>query len=159
MYYREAKISTDKVKIINYPTNKVDYIGFNFYREVMTDKNIRKAIASAIDNTAIIQEVFFNSAMLNDNLFYPGYLGIDSKKDAYPYSEAKAKKYLAKAGYKDRDQDGYVENKNMGEISLIFLVCSTGQNQQMANAIASNLQKIEIRVMIEIGRASCRERV
>lgn len=145
---REAKISTDKVKIINYPTNKVDYIGFNFYREVMTDKNIRKAIASAIDNTAIIQEVFFNSAMLNDNLFYPGYLGIDSKKDAYPYSEAKAKKYLAKAGYKDRDQDGYVENKNMGEISLIFLVCSTGQNQQMANAIASNLQKIGIRVTV-----------
>lgn len=145
---REAKITTDKVKIRNYPANKVDYIGFNFFREVMTDKNIRKAIASAIDNTTIIQEIFFNSAMLNDNLFYPGYLGIDSQKDAYPYSESKAKQYLAKAGYKDRDQDGFVENKDMGEISLIFLVCSTGQNQQLADAIASNLQKIGIHVTV-----------
>ncbi len=145
---REASLSADEVKIKNYPSNKVDYIGFNFLKETMTDKNIRKAIASAIDTQSIIQEVYYNSAMRNDNLFYPNYMGLDSKGDAYPYSESKAEKYLAKAGYKDRDDDGYVEDKNGSELTLTFLVNGTSRNKKTASAIKENLESAGIHVTL-----------
>lgn len=145
---REAAVSADEVKIKDFPANKVDYIGFNFLREKMTDKNIRKAIASAIDNRSIIQEVYYNSAMLNDNMFYPGYLGEKSSGDAYPHSEAASEKYLDKAGYKDRDDDGYVEDKDNAELSVTFLYESSKRNRQTADKIKDDLEDAGIRATL-----------
>ncbi|MGI6721903.1 MAG: ABC transporter substrate-binding protein [Anaerovoracaceae bacterium] len=145
---REAKVTQEDTKLIDFPANEVECLGFNFTHEEMADKNVRKAIASAINNQAIIQECYYNCGMTNDNIYYPNYMGIDSSKDQYKYSRARAKKYLRKAGYKDRDHDGYVENSDMGELSLTLLTTSDQIRQKMAEMVQKNLENAGIHVSL-----------
>ncbi|MEA4922089.1 MAG: ABC transporter substrate-binding protein [Eubacteriaceae bacterium] len=145
---REAGISQKDTKIVDFPSNEVEYLGYNFTDENMAKKNIRKAIASAINCKAMIQECYYNSGMVNDNVFYPNYMGVDSSKDNYSYSQAKAEKYLKKEGYKDRDDDGFVEDENMGELSLTLLVSNTDTRRKMADMIQSDLEDAGIHVTL-----------
>ena len=145
---REAKIDQSDTGIVDFPANEVEYIGFNFLKESMTDKNIRKAIATAIDNKTIIQECYYNSAMINDTIYYPNYLGFESNTDKYAHNQDKAEKYLAKAGYKDRDSDGFMENESYGELSVTLLTTDGETRQETAEMIQKDLQDIGIHVYI-----------
>ncbi len=118
---REANAGQSGQKIKNFPGNEMLFIGFNFQRDLTYDKNIRKAVAAAIDNETIIQEVFMNSGMTNDSIYYPGYLGTKKGKDPYACDVNKSRRYLARAGYSDPDDDGYVETEAGSRLTLSIL--------------------------------------
>jgi len=94
---RETLVGTMEVDIIAFPSNEAEVLGFNSRSEAVRDPLVRQAIATAINNEALIESCYFNNGVLNDSLYFPGYLGIDSQKDAYPFDPEFAKKLLKKA--------------------------------------------------------------
>ena len=136
---REARVGQKEQKIISFPANEVEYIGFNFNREQTKKKNIRKAIAYAIDTNALIEETYTNSGISNDSLFYSGYMGTENKGDQYQYNPSEAARLLNKEGYKKRDGGSQVTNKYGSTLSLTMLVNS---DSRMRSALADRIEEM-----------------
>jgi len=142
---RETKITKKGIKTVNFPANEVEYIGFNMKGAGTSKKRVRKAIAYAVDSKSIISECYYNSGMLNDNIYYPDYLGVNSEKDAYSYNENKAAVLLRKAGYKDRDGDGYLESAKGVKLTVNILVDSDNASRvSAAEYIKDSLDNLRI---------------
>ena len=45
-----------------YTTGEYDFIGFNFDNPILKDRNIRQAIAYAIDKEGLIEGIYLNNA-------------------------------------------------------------------------------------------------
>ena len=129
---RGVKVGQKKQKVIDFPGNEVEFVGFNFDKDAMNIKSVRKAIAYAIDTNAIIEEDYVNSGLSNDTVYYPGYMGTDHKKDQYAHDEDKAASMLKKAGYLDRNSDGVVESRTGVSLNLNILVCSDDKYRKNA---------------------------
>ena len=142
---RGVKVGQKKQKVIDFPGNEVEFIGFNFDNDAMNKKAVRKAIAYAIDTDAIIEEDYVNSGISNDTVFYPGYMGTDRKKDQYAQDEDKAETRLRKAGYIDRNSDGVVESRTGVSLNLNILVCSDDKyRENAAETIKDQLEEVGI---------------
>ena len=142
---REANVQQKKQRIIDFPGNEMEFIGFNFNNNQTYSKDIRKAVATCIDNETLIQEVYINSGMLTDSMYYYGYLGTEKGKDPYAYDTDKATTYLDRAGYTDRNDDGWVENSYGSSITLTILVNSDKERcVETAEFIQENLEAVGI---------------
>jgi peptide/nickel transport system substrate-binding protein len=64
-----------------------------------SDINVRKGVAYGINVDPIIKAAFENTLPAVHQLAYPGRVEYDTSIAGYPYDPAKAKEYLAKAGY------------------------------------------------------------
>lgn len=145
---REGKVTQKDTKLIDFPANEVEYLGYNFYHETMASRNLRRGIACAIDNQSIIQECYYNCGMTNGSIYYPDYLGVKTRKDPYRHSSSRAEQYLGKAGYRDRDNDGYVEDKEMKELTLTLLTSNTSLRMKMAKKVKEDLEEEGIHVSL-----------
>lgn len=78
-----------------------DYITFDAKKPPFDKKEVRQAIAYAIDRQAIVDSVYYGLADADDDPLPPGYLGADPDIQVYPNRPdiATAKDLLAKAGY------------------------------------------------------------
>ena len=98
---RKTFFTKSGIKEINFPSNEVEYLGFNFKKTDMQNAYFRKAIASSINCKRIIQQCYSNSGIVNDSVYYPNYMGENSKRAAYPHSIDKADSYMKKAEFTD----------------------------------------------------------
>lgn len=81
-------------------SNNVATIEMNKKNELLNDKNIRLAIAHAVDWAGLVQTVYGSSAVMADSIFAPStkyYVPVGT----YDYNPELAKQYLADAGYPD----------------------------------------------------------
>lgn len=97
----------------------ISYISFDLDAKPFNDVNVRKALQYAINRDELTSTVLKNLAIPGKSLLAPGYPGYDeSIAGQAVFDPAKAKKYLADAGYPDgkgfpeveiwyRDQGGY----------------------------------------------------
>ena len=146
---RKTTITKKGIKIVDFPSNQVEFLGYNFKSIPKEDKNVRKAIACAIDSRRIIEECYFNSGMVNDSIFFPGYLGVDTSEETYPFSLDKAAGYLEKSGYK-MEKDGVLKDKNGDPFALRLLVNSDdGPRNASAQIIGEDLEKLGIQVTVQ----------
>ncbi len=132
---RDTIYTNKDVSVINFPSNEVDLIGYNFRNPAMKDSKLRKAIASAIDTEEIIESAYFKNGVQNETIYYPNFLGVTSAKTHNTYDIVKAKKLLLEAGYIDRDGDGMVENVNNDSLVINILVNSEDQSRTAAAQI------------------------
>ena len=131
-----------------------DLVGifFNINKQPLYDKNLRRAIAFAIDVGQIIQKAFENMAIPANPV---GIRSIPGWKKFYPedvvakygfkYDPEMAKKILDESGYKDVDGDGFREDPNGNKFKL-SIECPYGWTDFMISSqtIADNLRKIGI---------------
>ena len=142
---REANVQQKDQRIIDFPGNEIEFIGFNFNNNMTYSKDIRKAVATSIDNDRLIQEVYVNSGIKTDSMYYYGYLGTEKGKDPYAYDTEKAERYLDRAGYTDRNSDGWVENSSGSSITLTILVNSDNDRYvETAEEIQEDLEAVGI---------------
>ncbi|MEG0157625.1 MAG: ABC transporter substrate-binding protein, partial [Anaerovoracaceae bacterium] len=147
---RETEIRNKSIKIENFPMNEVEFLGFNFYRESLKKPEVRKAIASAVNSESIIEECYYNSGIVNDNLYFPNYMNVDSKQAAYTYDLQKASEYLKDAGYKEDATDGLLRDKNKNVLSMTILVNQTNEARvASAESIKRALTGIGISVTVK----------
>lgn len=145
---RQTEIGSKNLKIQEFVSNEVEFVGFNCKGKLTSDKNIRQAIAYAIDVKSIINKVYFGSGVETDSLFYPGFYETENKGDIYKQSRKKSKDILEKAGFKDIDKDGYLENADGNNIIIKILVNNSKVRKNAAETIADNLEKVSLQTEI-----------
>lgn len=147
---RETFLNNKDVNLLSFPSNELELVGFNLYKKAMMDKRIRQAIAYTIDAEEIMDTGYFRSGVLNDSIYYPGYLGTDSKENLMKIDISNAKKLLAQAGYIDRNGDGFVQDSENETLSIQILVNADDNSRKVAaQTIKEGLRKLPIRVKID----------
>jgi peptide/nickel transport system substrate-binding protein len=103
------------------------WLTMNTTKPPMNDPAFRKALAFAVDTDQIVQVVYGNMVQkANPTGLLPvwdQYVDQALVKDlGFTYDPAKAKQILADAGYKDVDNDGFVETPDGSKIALKIIV-------------------------------------
>lgn len=81
------------------PANNNSYVAFNMDRKPFDNLDVRRAMAYAIDVSAIVKGLYPKGAMVANNWTPPGMIGENPSVKAYPHDVAKAKQLLATAGF------------------------------------------------------------
>jgi peptide/nickel transport system substrate-binding protein len=124
----------------------------NTTRKPLNDKQFRRALADSINMGQIIAKSYQG---LVNKASPTGLLPIWNKwinkqvvkKYGFAYSPAKAKAILAKAGYKDKNHDGYVENKDGSTINLSLAVPNGWSDWMTAiQVIAQSAKQVGIKI-------------
>ncbi|MDB5540807.1 MAG: peptide transporter substrate-binding protein, partial [Devosia sp.] len=87
------------VVVESWVSNGWDYLGLNWSLPEFQDKNVRKAIASALPIEDIIETVYYGFAVPAKTPFGQKVVGADPSTWPYAYDLAKAKEYLAASAY------------------------------------------------------------
>ncbi|MGW0060226.1 ABC transporter substrate-binding protein [Streptosporangium sandarakinum] len=124
----------------------------NTTRKPMGDPAFRKALASSVDTKKIVEGVYGNlvkaagpTGLLPQWDQFVDQAAVSSA--GFSFDSGKAKKLLADAGYKDRDGDGLVENKDGSKIKLTLIVPSGWTDwMEAARVIASGAKAAGIDV-------------
>ncbi|WP_230390945.1 ABC transporter substrate-binding protein [Reinekea sp. G2M2-21] len=109
-----------------YPANDAWNLYLNTRKQPFSDVNFRKAFSMAIDRDTIVDLATYGYATAENTVvgigqyFKPYFNDKINKKYAHlaKYDPKEAKKILKKAGYKDVDGDGYLENPDGSKIDF-----------------------------------------
>ena len=134
--------SAANLKIIPRPSFNIAYLGVNLAKPPFDKLEVRKAVASAINKSAIVQAIFAGEAKAASQFLVPGMLGYDEPvTEFYKYDEAAAKKLLADAGF-----------PNGFETELWYMPVSRPyypDPKKIAEAFAADLGKIGIKAALK----------
>lgn len=104
--YAEFYGASRPSQLHSYLTQNFVYIGFNHNKTgVLSDKQVRKAIAYGIDRKDIISRVYANNAQAVDVPIPPDVWYYDSDLRVYDYQPLKAKELLEETGWSDINPD------------------------------------------------------
>ncbi|MEV0146114.1 MULTISPECIES: ABC transporter substrate-binding protein [unclassified Nonomuraea] len=124
----------------------------NTRKKPMDDPAFRRALATSVDTKKIVEGVYGNlvKAASPTGLLPQWEQFVDQSvvsRSGFTFDTAKARKTLADAGYRDRDGDGLVENKDGSKIKLTLIV-PTGWTDWMeaARAISTSAKAAGIEV-------------
>lgn len=149
LMYQEFDIdelqNTSDITRVMVPSNKMEYIGFNFNNKSLAINGLRKAIAYALDLDNIAKNAYGSTALINDSIYFPNYLGVKNKGDIYASNFNKAIKLLKKSNLIDRNQDGYIDNIDGDRITINILVNKNDSNRILvANYLSESLSELQI---------------
>lgn len=117
-----------------------DYITFNLQDSALpvASKEVRQAIASAIDREAIVKNVYYGEGEADDDPLPAGYLGADPDQQRYPNTAdlTRAKELLTAAGY----PNGF---------SLSCITSDKATLRRELELVASQLSRVGIQVQIQ----------
>lgn len=133
---------------INDEPSQTNYIGFNMSKAPFDDINVRMAVAYAIDNDTISENVFGGTLLPAEILFAKSKPYCDVETKEYEYSPEKAMELLESAGWVDSDGDG-VRDKDGAALEISFSYSSDfGSFGDAALAIASQLEAVGFKVEV-----------
>jgi peptide/nickel transport system substrate-binding protein len=115
----------------------MNYLGLNTYEKPFSDVKVRQAVNYAINRPLINKALFDGKAILCVGPISPRTFGANTSLKPYTYSVEKAKKLLAEAGYPNGFETRLAYGTYMPQI------------QEQAEAIASDLGKVGIKVILE----------
>lgn len=128
------------------------YIGFNYENQFLKDKAIRHAISNAIDRERIVAIALQGAGMPMPNPISPVYKEYNNPDAEFPpYDTEAAKARLAEAGYKDTDNNGFINSPESGDnvsLELIF----DGNDIYLDKAskiIVANLKEVGIELVLK----------
>jgi peptide/nickel transport system substrate-binding protein len=125
------------IRIITGQGNAYEYLGFNMRDPVLRIKNVRQAIAHAINRQAIIQFVLFNQAEPATGILPPWNTAYNADVKKYDYDPAEAGRLLDRAGFPEKH--GY-------RFTLDFKTSDNPLSIRVAQAIAYQLEQVGIKV-------------
>ncbi|MBN2385028.1 ABC transporter substrate-binding protein [bacterium] len=126
------------------PSDNYTYLGFNLEHPVLGVREVRRAIALAINRAAIIERVFNGLALESTGLLPPDHWAYRAGVKSYSYDPKAATALLDQAGFPDPD--------GPGPQSRFELVYKTSQNpfrQMIATIIQRDLQHVGIAVKVQ----------
>lgn len=119
------------------PSLGINYLGFNTQKAPFDKKEVRQAIAYAIDMPSIINAVYLGGAEIANSPVAPGVPGYTSTGKTYNQNIAKAKELLAKAGY----PNGFKAKISLNDVSV---------RKNIAVILQDQLKQIGIDLEVEI---------
>lgn len=128
---------------VRFPSNKVEFIGFNCQNPVLMQKKVRQAIAYAVDTEELCESAYYSAAKPTDTLYYPNFWGIENSGDACPHSQKQAVKLLDKAGF--AEIHGIMEDGERNQLKLQLIYNEDNESRAVAaDMIAERLKEIKI---------------
>jgi glutathione transport system substrate-binding protein len=126
------------ITVLQTPSVKTIFIGFNCLKEPYTDKRVRQALNYAVNKEAIVKQLLGGMGRISDAPISPGIFGYTPIK-TYEYDIGKAKALLAEAGY----PEGFETT----------LYCTEGRyymDSGVAKVVTADLRKIGVKVEIKM---------
>ena len=143
----------DKITGYKYLTENFEFLALNSDNPLFADKNVRKAVAYAIDRKDIISRVYLNNAETVDVPIPSNSWLYDSAYRIYDYDEKRASKLLKEAGWVDSDGDGVLDKTVGGKKrDLSFTILTNSDNdfrRDVAELISKHLALVGFRVQTE----------
>jgi peptide/nickel transport system substrate-binding protein len=134
-----------------YPSAYYTFLGFNLKDPRFADRRVRHAFAHAINKRELIDGVVLGLAREAYGPIRPGTWAYTEDVPRYDYDPAKARALLTEAGWKDRDGDGIVENKD-GKPFAFTLLTNQGNDERkkLAEIIQQRLGDVGVKVDIQV---------
>lgn len=137
---KTAEKRSPNLKLLRRPALKTTYLGFNMKDTLTSNPVIREAISLAVNRDEIIQILLGNMASPAKTLLTPASPYYDKELEAVPYDPERARKLLDKGGF---------PKKGDHRFELTFKTTTDITRISVAKAIASQLRKIGIKVVVE----------
>jgi peptide/nickel transport system substrate-binding protein len=116
---------------------------------IFGNRQLRRAIAMAIDRDTLVQRVFDSLAIVPAGPFTRALASSDSTIPQIPYDPAQARKILDSLGWRDRNGDG-IRERGGRPLRFSLVTPSTSQNRyRMAVLVQDMLEKIGVRVDVQ----------
>ncbi|MCX7958938.1 MAG: ABC transporter substrate-binding protein, partial [Deltaproteobacteria bacterium] len=117
--------------VISAPSVLYTYMGINLKDPILSNKDVRKAIAYAIDREAIIKYKFMGFARPSYSVLVPEHWAYEKDVLKYEFNPDEARRLLDRAGFKDPDGDGplkrftitYKTSTNKFRIQIAKMIC------------------------------------
>jgi peptide/nickel transport system substrate-binding protein len=134
-----------------YPASDYTFFGFNLKDPRFADRRVREAFAHAINKQELIDGVRLGLAREAYGPIRPGTWAYTDQVVRYDYDPEKAKALLAQAGWKDRDGDGVVEDKD-GKPFTLTIRTNQGNDERkkIAEIIQQRLKEVGINADIQL---------
>ncbi|MGN1413645.1 MAG: ABC transporter substrate-binding protein [Anaerovoracaceae bacterium] len=130
---RKSTVIDKNLTMYDMLSNQVEFLVFHPTRMSVKDKEMRKAIATAIDEKNVLENGYMNDGVLTDTIFYPNFCGVKDTGEAYSYNPEKASQMLKKLGLEDRDKDGILEDES-GKMSQLQILVNRNNATRLAAA-------------------------
>ncbi|NLH49950.1 MAG: ABC transporter substrate-binding protein [Myxococcales bacterium] len=123
------------------PGINYSYLGFNLADRhgIVSRREVRQAIAHAINREEIIAALLFGMARPATSLLAPGNWAYDPGAPTYPYDPERAKQLLDAAGFPDPDGDGPAVR-----FTLSYKTSTNKLRMRIAEVIAGQLARVGI---------------
>ena len=154
---KEGEFARDRVSILKLPMPRLFGIFFNQRKsEILSDKNIREAMAVSIPKNDIASAIATSGAIPSDSVLPPKNQ-IRQIPEHYVYSPEEGIALLEEAGWRDEDGNGYREKKikqksKKEEIIPLRFTLMTSDFPELiktAGLIQESLKKVGIEIRIE----------
>jgi peptide/nickel transport system substrate-binding protein len=136
--------SSKDFKVITSHGGAYQYIAFNMKDPIVAKKQVRQALAYAIDRNVIVRDLLHGYGSVTDTMFPPGHWARAENLPTYPYDPNKAKQLLDAAGYRDPDGDG-----PRSRFKLVFKTSTDAEVNQQAEIIQQMLKKVGVDLQIQ----------
>lgn len=125
-----------KSLIMKKPALVTEYLGMNVEAELFKDKRVRKAFNYSVDKQKIVDRVYNGKRGIARGVLPPGFPGFNEKNEVpYPYDPDKARELFAEAGWKDTDNDGFLDKNGQK-----FTVTLWHNQREILAALCSSVQ-------------------
>jgi len=143
--YQDPNLTT-----IDYPGWTYTYIGWNLKSQLFSKVEMRRAFAMAINTTEMIQDVLKSKGKTVAGPLLPVSWAYDAEQKPLPYDPEKLKAELAAMGWREKNRDGFLYNKNPRQALEITLLLAQGQPVQEAAAMMVQKQLRETGVKVNL---------
>lgn len=147
-----AEKKSDISKEINYFLLKLPRY-YNIFlnqskNKILEEKEVRKALAFAIDRQRIVDEALEGEGMIVDSPVLPGFLGFNPEVQKYNYNTSKANEILHQANWRDDDHDG-IRSKNDTKLEINLTYAAQEEFTRASSIIKENWEKIGIKTNLQ----------
>lgn len=120
------------------------YIAFNMRDPILKSKQVRQALAYAIDRDRIVRDLLHGYGQVTETMFPPGHWARNDNLTKYNYDKNKAMQMLDAAGYKDPDGPG-----PKTRFKLNFRTSTDAEANQQAEMIQQMFREIGVDMQIQ----------
>ena len=121
--------------------------------KTLADKNVRLALAYAINKKELIDKVLYGFAQPINSPILPGMLGYSADAKSYDFDQEKAKNILQAAGWIDKNGDG-IREKDGKNLEFSLVTSTWSELTQTADLLKDELAAIGVKVDVESKDAS-----
>lgn len=131
-------------KVITSHGGAYQYIAFNLRDPILKKKEVRQAIAHAIDRNRIVRDLLHGYGKVTETMFPEGHWARAENLPAHPYDPARARLLLDTAGHRDPDGNG-----PQMRFRIVFRTSTDAEANQQAEIVQQMLREVGIDMQIQ----------
>ncbi len=142
--------NNNKLRLYSYPSRRMSFIAWNLEHELFADREVRRALAMAVNRKAVIDNVWRGFADPCISPMHPLLWAFDESLDIIEYNPESAAEILNERGWIDNNDDGILD-KNGRPMSFELIVNNGNRKRiDIATIVQAYLKEIGVDVDIRV---------